>query len=77
MDFKAEPQMFKSSNGKRYLTEDEARSASMLHEVKTMMLKVFDYRYDRDAETHAKMILELEDKGVLVLDWDKIEELTK
>jgi len=74
MDFKAEPIGFRAADGKQYDTEAEARTASMNWEMMAVLMRY--YRYDRQdvALEHAMQIFELEDKGILTVNWDKIEE---
>lgn len=77
MEFKAEPIGFKASDGQRYDTEEEATRASMEWSMMAVLGLFYRYRRQEVAREHAQQLFQLEDKGVLIIDWDKVEELLK
>jgi hypothetical protein len=77
MEFKADPVGYKASDGIRYETEEKAIQASMEWEMMAVLMKFYRYDHQRVAKEHARQLFELEDKGILIIDWDKVEELRK
>jgi hypothetical protein len=77
MEFKAEPIGFEASDGRRYDTEKEATKASMEWSMMAVLGRFYRYRRHEVAREHAQQVLQLEDKGILIIDWDKVEELLK
>ena len=77
MDFKAEPVGFKAEDGRRYDTEDEAIKMSMRWEMMKILMGLYKYRTQDVALEHAEQIFQLEDKGLLTVNWNRIEEELK
>jgi hypothetical protein len=77
MEFKADPIGYKASDGILYETEEKAIQASMEWEMMAVLMKFYRYDDQRVAKAHVRQLFELEDKGVLIIDWDKVEELRK
>lgn len=77
MEFKAEPVGYKADDGRTYTTEEDAKEASQKHWVMSMLLHTFRYNDQRQAEMDAKMLLELESKKAITINWDHVGGIAK
>jgi hypothetical protein len=77
MDFRADPTGYRAEDGRTYTTEEEAKEASRKHWVMSMLLHIFKYNDQRQTEMDAKMLLELESRKVITLDWDRVDGIVR